>query len=169
MTNDIPKRKGKTPSEKKAKRKTKRRETYAMYIYKVLKQVSELCARSFNLCGFSSCLWLPAQFTTLSSCLHRFIQIQGFRAEPWASWTPSWTTCLRGLPQKRPGWLSTINAPLSPAERCKLQWGCCCPGSWLNTLCLKAPKLSLSTPAPNEDINTHCANGTNDSAFCVSQ
>ncbi|XP_074543860.1 histone H2B type 2-K1 [Halichoeres trimaculatus] len=39
MTNDISKRKGKSSSEKKAKRKAKRRETYAMYIYKVLKQV----------------------------------------------------------------------------------------------------------------------------------
>ncbi|XP_020505220.1 histone H2B [Labrus bergylta] len=39
MTNDIPKRKGKNPGEKKGKRKAKRRETYAMYIYKVLKQV----------------------------------------------------------------------------------------------------------------------------------
>ncbi|CAJ1072446.1 PREDICTED: late histone H2B.L4-like isoform X2 [Xyrichtys novacula] len=39
MSNDISKRKGKSSSEKKAKRKTKRKETYAMYIYKVLKQV----------------------------------------------------------------------------------------------------------------------------------
>uniref|UniRef100_A0A087Y5X3 Histone H2B n=2 Tax=Poecilia TaxID=8080 RepID=A0A087Y5X3_POEFO len=39
MTNDISKKKGKSSSEKKVKRKTKRRETYAMYIYKVLKQV----------------------------------------------------------------------------------------------------------------------------------
>ncbi|XP_008432497.1 histone H2B type 2-K1 [Poecilia reticulata] len=39
MTNDISKKKGKNSSEKKVKRKTKRRETYAMYIYKVLKQV----------------------------------------------------------------------------------------------------------------------------------
>ncbi|XP_076001055.1 histone H2B type 2-K1 [Genypterus blacodes] len=39
MTNDISKKKGKPPGEKKAKRKAKRRETYAMYIYKVLKQV----------------------------------------------------------------------------------------------------------------------------------
>lgn len=39
MTNDISKKKGKSSSEKKAKRKAKRRETYAMYIYKVLKQV----------------------------------------------------------------------------------------------------------------------------------
>ncbi|XP_068604581.1 histone H2B type 2-K1 [Brachionichthys hirsutus] len=39
MTNDISKKKGKVPSEKKGKRKAKRRETYAMYIYKVLKQV----------------------------------------------------------------------------------------------------------------------------------
>ncbi|XP_041659864.1 zgc:92591 [Cheilinus undulatus] len=39
MTNEISKRKGKSSGEKKAKRKAKRRETYAMYIYKVLKQV----------------------------------------------------------------------------------------------------------------------------------
>ncbi|XP_014913887.1 histone H2B type 2-K1 isoform X2 [Poecilia latipinna] len=39
MTNDISKKKGKSSSEKKVKRKTKRKETYAMYIYKVLKQV----------------------------------------------------------------------------------------------------------------------------------
>ncbi|XP_056277167.1 late histone H2B.L4 [Pseudoliparis swirei] len=39
MTNDISKKKGKSSGEKKVKRKTKRRETYAMYIYKVLKQV----------------------------------------------------------------------------------------------------------------------------------
>ncbi|XP_070701071.1 histone H2B type 2-K1 [Enoplosus armatus] len=39
MTNDISKKKGKSSGEKKAKRKAKRRETYAMYIYKVLKQV----------------------------------------------------------------------------------------------------------------------------------
>ncbi|XP_038573757.1 late histone H2B.L4 [Micropterus salmoides] len=39
MTNDISKKKGKNPGEKKVKRKAKRRETYAMYIYKVLKQV----------------------------------------------------------------------------------------------------------------------------------
>uniref|UniRef100_UPI0037E7C2C3 histone H2B type 2-K1 n=1 Tax=Semicossyphus pulcher TaxID=241346 RepID=UPI0037E7C2C3 len=39
MTNDISKRKGKSSTEKKAKRKGKRRETYAMYIYKVMKQV----------------------------------------------------------------------------------------------------------------------------------
>ncbi|XP_007548719.1 PREDICTED: late histone H2B.L4-like isoform X1 [Poecilia mexicana] len=42
MTNDISKKKGKSSSEKKVKRKTKRRETYAMYIYKVLKQVGEV-------------------------------------------------------------------------------------------------------------------------------
>uniref|UniRef100_A0A3B4V2H4 Histone H2B n=2 Tax=Seriola TaxID=8160 RepID=A0A3B4V2H4_SERDU len=39
MSNDVTKKKGKSSSEKKAKRKAKRRETYAMYIYKVLKQV----------------------------------------------------------------------------------------------------------------------------------
>ncbi|KAK9538581.1 hypothetical protein VZT92_003743 [Zoarces viviparus] len=39
MTNDISKKKGKSTGEKKGKRKAKRRETYAMYIYKVLKQV----------------------------------------------------------------------------------------------------------------------------------
>ncbi|XP_030607429.1 histone H2B type 2-K1 [Archocentrus centrarchus] len=39
MTNDVSKKKGKSSNEKKAKRKAKRRETYAMYIYKVLKQV----------------------------------------------------------------------------------------------------------------------------------
>ena len=39
MSNDIPKKKGKSSGDKKAKRKVKRRETYAMYIYKVLKQV----------------------------------------------------------------------------------------------------------------------------------
>lgn len=40
MTNDISKKKGKGSSEKKARKKVKRKETYAMYIYKVLKQVS---------------------------------------------------------------------------------------------------------------------------------
>lgn len=44
MTNDISKKKGKSSTEKKAKRKAKRRETYAMYIYKVLKQVSAYLA-----------------------------------------------------------------------------------------------------------------------------
>ncbi|XP_037538241.1 zgc:92591 [Nematolebias whitei] len=39
MSNDISKKKGKNSGDKKAKRKAKRRETYAMYIYKVLKQV----------------------------------------------------------------------------------------------------------------------------------
>lgn len=39
MTNDISKKKGKIAGEKRGKRKAKRRETYAMYIYKVLKQV----------------------------------------------------------------------------------------------------------------------------------
>ncbi|XP_019964135.1 late histone H2B.L4 [Limanda limanda] len=39
MTNDLSKKKGKGTGEKKTKRKAKRRETYAMYIYKVLKQV----------------------------------------------------------------------------------------------------------------------------------
>lgn len=45
MTNDVSKKKGKSSSDKKAKRKTKRRETYAMYIYKVLKQVGDESAR----------------------------------------------------------------------------------------------------------------------------
>ncbi|KAM4604967.1 histone H2B type 2-K1 [Polymixia lowei] len=39
MTNEMTKKKGKLPGEKKTRRKAKRRETYAMYIYKVLKQV----------------------------------------------------------------------------------------------------------------------------------
>lgn len=52
MTNDISKKKGKNPGEKKVKRKAKRRETYAMYIYKVLKQVGEKGAPSFNCFGF---------------------------------------------------------------------------------------------------------------------
>ncbi|CAL8280407.1 unnamed protein product [Lota lota] len=40
MTNDVQKKKGKVGGgEKKARKKGKRRETYAMYIYKVLKQV----------------------------------------------------------------------------------------------------------------------------------
>ncbi|KAF4087514.1 hypothetical protein AMELA_G00071480 [Ameiurus melas] len=40
MSNDGSKKKGKAPGEKKtSKRKGKRRETYAVYIYKVLKQV----------------------------------------------------------------------------------------------------------------------------------
>ncbi|XP_063057744.1 late histone H2B.L4 [Engraulis encrasicolus] len=38
MSDDANKRKGKTPG-KSTKRKTKRRETYGVYIYKVLKQV----------------------------------------------------------------------------------------------------------------------------------
>lgn len=41
MSNDVSKKKGKSSGDKKGKRKVKRRETYAMYIYKVLKQVSE--------------------------------------------------------------------------------------------------------------------------------
>ncbi|XP_041697170.1 late histone H2B.L4 [Coregonus clupeaformis] len=39
MSNDVTKKKGKAVGEKKTKRKAKRRETYAVYIYKVLKQV----------------------------------------------------------------------------------------------------------------------------------
>uniref|UniRef100_H3CSV0 Histone H2B n=2 Tax=Percomorphaceae TaxID=1489872 RepID=H3CSV0_TETNG len=39
MSNDVSKKKGKSSGDKKGKRKVKRRETYAMYIYKVLKQV----------------------------------------------------------------------------------------------------------------------------------
>ncbi|XP_043081744.1 zgc:92591 [Puntigrus tetrazona] len=40
MSNEGAKKKGKVPGDKKAsKRKAKRRETYAVYIYKVLKQV----------------------------------------------------------------------------------------------------------------------------------
>ncbi|XP_018613420.1 histone H2B type 2-K1 [Scleropages formosus] len=40
MSSDVGKKKGKVPGEKKAaKKRTKRRETYAVYIYKVLKQV----------------------------------------------------------------------------------------------------------------------------------
>ncbi len=46
MTNDISKKKVKSSSEKKAKRKVKRRETYAMYIYKVLKQVGKKKSRA---------------------------------------------------------------------------------------------------------------------------
>lgn len=40
MSNDISKKRGKSSGEKRAKKKVKRKETYAMYIYKVLKQVS---------------------------------------------------------------------------------------------------------------------------------
>lgn len=47
MSNDVSKKKGKSSSEKKAKRKAKRRETYAMYIYKVLKQVGDRGAPAF--------------------------------------------------------------------------------------------------------------------------
>lgn len=40
MSNEGAKKKGKVPGDKKtSKRKAKRRETYAVYIYKVLKQV----------------------------------------------------------------------------------------------------------------------------------
>lgn len=40
MSNEGAKKKGKAPGDKKpSKRKAKRRETYAVYIYKVLKQV----------------------------------------------------------------------------------------------------------------------------------
>ncbi|KAJ8268109.1 hypothetical protein COCON_G00132810 [Conger conger] len=40
MSNDVAKKRGKAPGERKStKRKAKRRETYAVYIYKVLKQV----------------------------------------------------------------------------------------------------------------------------------
>ncbi|XP_008332584.1 histone H2B type 2-K1 [Cynoglossus semilaevis] len=39
MTGDLSKKKVKSSGDKRAKRKVKRRETYAMYIYKVLKQV----------------------------------------------------------------------------------------------------------------------------------
>lgn len=149
MSNDISKKKGKSSSEKKTKRKAKRRETYAMYIYKVLKQVGgRAWVKKKKLLRFFPDLkneLPPPPFT-------RFIRTRGFQAEPWASWTPSSMTCLRGFLQKRPGWLSTINAPPSPAERCKLQWGCCCPGSWQNTPCLRAPRRSRSTPAPNEDL-----------------
>lgn len=51
MSNDISKKKTKTSSDKKTKRKAKRRETYAMYIYKVLKQVGE---RSGEIADFYS-------------------------------------------------------------------------------------------------------------------
>lgn len=52
MSNDVTKKKGKAVGEKKTKRKAKRRETYAVYIYKVLKQVSVgKCAfMYFNFC-----------------------------------------------------------------------------------------------------------------------
>lgn len=54
MTNDISKKKGKSSGDKKAKRKAKRRETYAMYIYKVLKQVGEKGAPRFDCFSFSA-------------------------------------------------------------------------------------------------------------------
>jgi len=42
MSNEGAKKKGKVPGDKKtAKRRAKRRETYAVYIYKVLKQVGQ--------------------------------------------------------------------------------------------------------------------------------
>lgn len=62
MSNDISKKKTKTSSEKKAKRKAKRRETYAMYIYKVLKQVGE---RSGEVGDF-----LPLPLTSGDSCMN---------------------------------------------------------------------------------------------------
>jgi len=103
------------------------------------------------LCFFTSSLkltWRPIVVLHFK----RFIRTRGFRAAPWASWTPSWMTCLRGSPQRRPGWLSTISAPPSPAERCRPRWGCCCPGSWRSTPCQREPRPSPSTPVPNEDF-----------------
>ncbi|KAF0046859.1 hypothetical protein F2P81_000492 [Scophthalmus maximus] len=65
MTNDLSKKKGKGSSEKKVKRKAKRRETYAMYIYKVLKQVGGGRASS---CG----VFTPSPTSlTLALCLHK--------------------------------------------------------------------------------------------------
>lgn len=66
MTNDISKKKGKSSTDKKAKRKAKRRETYAMYIYKVLKQVSAYLAtpnfRDFLFLCFSNFKWTRSRF-----------------------------------------------------------------------------------------------------------
>ncbi|XP_077470451.1 histone H2B type 2-K1 [Stigmatopora argus] len=39
MSNEVLKKRGKSSGEKKGKKRVKRKETYAMYIYKVLKQV----------------------------------------------------------------------------------------------------------------------------------
>lgn len=50
MSDDANKRKGKTPG-KSTKRKTKRRETYGVYIYKVLKQVCEKFRLKWNRSG----------------------------------------------------------------------------------------------------------------------
>lgn len=71
MTNELSKKKGKTAGDKKGKRKVKRRETYAMYIYKVLKQVSEEVPVISVLAG---------EITGVPS--PRFIRTRGFRAEP---------------------------------------------------------------------------------------
>lgn len=73
MTNDLSKKKGKTAGDKKGKRKVKRRETYAMYIYKVLKQVRVLAY-------YPSILSAAGKITGVPS--PRFIRIRGFRAEP---------------------------------------------------------------------------------------
>lgn len=67
MTNEVSKKKGKNSSEKKAKRKAKRRETYAMYIYKVLKQVGDKSASRFGRSGSPT---LKLTVLSLSSQVH---------------------------------------------------------------------------------------------------
>ena len=88
--------------------------------------------------------------STSTRCSSRCILTLASAPRPCPSWTPLSMTSLSALLLRPPGWPTTTGVQPSPAEKSRLLSGCCCLVSWPSTPCLRAPRLSPSTPSPSK-------------------
>lgn len=122
------------------KRTKRRKESYAIYIYKVLKQVHSL----------NGVLIEGVTIGNLIISGHRFTLTLEFHPKLWQSWIVLWTTSLRESQENLLAWLTTTNAQQLQAGKFKLPSDFYFPVNLPSTPSQKAPRLSPSTQVPNE-------------------
>ena len=88
--------------------------------------------------------------STSTRCWNRCIPTLESPARPWASWILSSTTSSRGSQLKLHALLTTTRSPPSPAGKSRPLWDFSFLESLPNMQCLRAPRLSPSTPAASK-------------------
>uniref|UniRef100_A0A4W2DXQ9 Core Histone H2A/H2B/H3 domain-containing protein n=1 Tax=Bos indicus x Bos taurus TaxID=30522 RepID=A0A4W2DXQ9_BOBOX len=124
------------------KRKRSRKESYSVYVYKVLKQVHPDTGISSKAMGI------------MNSFVNDIFERIAGEASRLAHYNKRSTITSREIQTavraRHRAWRITTSARPSLPGRSRRPCACCCPGSWPSMRCPRAPRLSPSTLVPSK-------------------
>uniref|UniRef100_A0A8D1FCB5 Core Histone H2A/H2B/H3 domain-containing protein n=1 Tax=Sus scrofa TaxID=9823 RepID=A0A8D1FCB5_PIG len=120
------------------KRKRSRKESYSVYVYKVLKQVHPDTGISSKAMGI------------MNSFVNDIFERIAGEASRLAHYNKRSTITSREIQKKDGKKRITTSARPSRPGRSRRPCACCCPGSWPSTPCPRVPRLSPNTPVPSK-------------------